>query len=184
MLKQTQLENRRASIRLTLKAAFVGFLLAGCETSTEKLIVGQCEPDDTRVIAAAVQAMSGWPPAPVFESSVDLDAYADDLRKLDAADVPPRLIRSLLERNHASATIDPGTPAQFPLATAAREQTRQSIHVSLPGYSADGGAAVIYAGSACGPPCGQGGVVLLERSGDTWKVTTVVELRERRRRPR
>ncbi len=150
--------------------------LSSCTTLVPEAIVGRCEPDDTRVIAAAVQAMSGWPPAPVFESSVDLDAYADDLRKLDAADVPPRLLRSLLERNHASATIDPGAPAQFPLATEAREQTRQSIHVSLPGNSADGGAAVIYAGSACGPPCGQGGVVLLEQSGEAWKVITVVQL--------
>jgi hypothetical protein len=168
----------------TLVAVLFSAALSSCTNSVPKAIVGKCEPDDTRVIAAAVQATSGWPPAPVFESSVDLDAYADDLRKLDAADVPPRLLRSLLERNHASATIDPGTPAQFPLATGAREQTRQSIHVSLPGYSADGGAAVIYAGSACGPPCGQGGVVLLEQNGEAWKVITVVQLGERGRRRR
>ncbi|MCM2316693.1 MAG: hypothetical protein NDJ92_16220 [Thermoanaerobaculia bacterium] len=136
------------------------------------------------MIAATVQATSGWPPAPVFVDSVDLDAYAEDLRKLGTADVPPVLLRSLLERNHASSTIDPGAPAQFPLATGARQETRQPIHVSLPGYSADGGAAIVYAGSACGPACGQAVLVLLERSAESWKMTTVVQVNKQGRAQR
>lgn len=155
---------------------FLVIALAGCTSSVSQVVVGRCEPDDTRVIAATVQATSGWPPAPVLVDSVDLDVYANELRRLDAVDVPPALLRALLERNHASSTIDAGTPAQFPLATGALQGARQPIHVSLPGYSADGGAAIVYAGSACGPACGQAIVVLLERSAESWKMTTVVQV--------
>lgn len=155
---------------------FAVISLGRCAGSTPEFVVGRCEPDDTRVIAATVQATSGWPPAPVFVHSVDLDAYAHDLRSLDPADVPPGLLRALLERNHASSTIDAGTPAQFPLATGAPLGGRQSIRVSLPGYSANGGAAIVYAGSACGPACGQAIVVLLERHADAWTMTSVVPL--------
>lgn len=172
---------RQSSMRRARVVTFFVIALTGCMSSAPEVVVGRCEPDDTRVIAATVQATSGWPPAPVFVDSVDLDAYAKELRKLDAADVPPALLRSLLERNHASSTIDPGAPAQFPLAPGAHGKTRQPIHVSLPGYSADGGAAIVYAGSACGPACGQAILVLLERSGESWKMTTVVQVNNRGR---
>lgn len=163
--------------RSGLVAPLFAVALAGCAVS--QVVVGRCEPDDTRVIAATVEALGGWPPPPVFEVSIDLDGYANVLRELDSGDVPPPLLRSLVERSHKPVMIDPGTPALFQLASAARPKTRQSIHVSQPGYSPDGGAAIVFAGSACGPPCGQAFVVLLERNAEGWTVTRVVEVERR-----
>lgn len=153
--------------------------LARCTTSTAPVHVGSCAPEDTRAIAAALYATSGWPPTPVFGTSVPLGPYTRSLRSLDAKDLPPDLLRDLLDRNQVSSTVTSGSPESFPVSRTPSDPARRVLRVSLPGYSRDGGLAAVYLGSACGPVCGEAVVVVLHRAGEEWKLLHLLPLKSR-----
>jgi hypothetical protein len=75
---------------------------------------------------------------------------------------------------HALATLDQSadrSPDTYWRAFYARfSGSRGSVSFSRPGYDAAGTHALLSYGHGCGGRCGDWGVILLERRGDTWVV--------------
>jgi hypothetical protein len=114
------------------------------------------------------------------------EMISDVFRQLPEA--PPSLVADFLERNATDLPIDPARfrtrkpvllTGDTALSRAMRAQADDDpfpafapaegvLTLSRVGYSADGTRAAVHVLFLCGPRCGGGSMVLLERVGTTW----------------
>jgi hypothetical protein len=138
-----------------------------------------CERDDGQYVVLSSKPASdvGWSIPEAWEESakirVQLERRASSNLSWPAIDLcagvrfaDSATIEAALEK---SSRIPPGWDAfykQFPGAGGL-------IMVSLPAFSSKGDTAVVILGSLCGPLCGNGFYLQLERTGDSWKISHI-----------
>ena len=144
--------DRRHSSLCLLIAMIIGLFAPGC-TSTR----GHATSSDIEVLRVVGATMDrGVAQRTIAPRAQLLEPYGREAG-----------VRELLARNgHASLLPSPLTPQASGLL----------VHVSLPGYSADGTSAVVYAEERCPDHCGWGALVRLTKTRDGWRVSSVEQL--------
>ena len=180
---------------LTLVAALVctvAVQMSGQEPATEDLSI-----EERQLMVAALEAWKIAPTSALVDSTMAIcpgergtlclrrDAVMARIMGLDYLDAAGLRERFLArnERPHSIGAINPEhrrvprdrvTPMFAPggLQWSAVQRTFIGVatltQVSAPGFSTDGGQALVYIETLCSPRCGRGGLLLFDRKADGW----------------